>query len=227
MDRKEYLKLGINLANELIKKYPIKKHSEHYEGRKNAEKTEKEWMKKIPEKFEFNGKSANIIKPKKDDRFWTDFAIIYNGEFFPFNFKSGLGGTRDNISGLKYIRYLIFYDLDEEYNLKSITEEKLAKEIVELKEGKKIFNETNRDYFCLAHNSKSGEIKIIPVACLMQKDLTTNPKNLFQADFHNAEFDITRSLKDSVDFIIKNFFDYNKKRAKSYLILREKGGDYN
>lgn len=223
MKRKEYLELGIEICKFLVDKYPITTQDKHYEGRRNAEKTEKEWGKKLPQTFEFRGKTASIIKPEKDDRFWTDFAIIYDGEFFPLNFKSGLGGTKDNISGLKYIRYLIFYDLDGEYNLKSITEENLAKEIVKLKKKEKRFNENNRDYFCLAHNSETKEIKIIPVACLKQEDLTTNPKNLFQADFHNAKFDINRSLKDSVDFIIHNFINYNKKRAKSYLIFKMAG----
>ncbi|OGJ15723.1 hypothetical protein A3K73_04040 [Candidatus Pacearchaeota archaeon RBG_13_36_9] len=223
MNKQEYVSLGIRLCKELVELVPIISHTDHYEGRENAKAIEKDWISRVHSTFNFEGETAKVLTPERDDRFWTDFAIIYKEEFFPFNFKSGVGGTKDNISGLKYLRYLIFYDLDKEYNLKSITEEKLAKDIIKLKKGEISFNETNRDYFCVAYNIRSGNIKIIPISCIKSEDLATNPKNLFQADFHNADFEINRTLRESVDFIIEKFIEYNKKRAKPYLSFREAG----
>ena len=131
MNREEYLKTGIEICTELTRRFPIVTIADSYEGRKNAERIEKEWLNKIKSKgnFSFKGKEVKLIIKESDDRFWVDFAFIYDGDFFPVNFKSGAGRTADNISGLKYIRYLIFYDADGEFQVPGTSEDELARKI--------------------------------------------------------------------------------------------------
>ena len=219
MDYETYIDVGIKICQEFVRKHPIRIVGDSHEGRKNAEQIEKDWISRI-EDFEFEGKQVNLIIKEEDDRFWVDFAFTYDGEFFPINFKSGAGRTADNISGLKYIRYMIFYDADLDYNIKSISEELLAKNIVELLKNPNNLNLTNRDYFCLAHCTVDDSVKIIPVGQIESNDLNTNPKNLFQANFHTARL-TKRDIKEMVEFIIKKFLEYQKKRATSFLLFQD------
>lgn len=221
MNRKEYIELGIEICHELVRNVPIKTISKSYEGRQNAAEIEKEWISKI-RNFTHKGKEVKLLIKKEDDRFWVDFAFIYDGEFFPVNFKSGAGLTADNISGLKYIRYLIFWDMDREFNVCGMSEGGLAKSIILLLKKKIPFNNQNRDYFCLAHCTEDNSVKVVPVGCIHEEDLNTNPKNLFQANFHTCRI-VERNLKQMVAFIITKFIEYQYKRAAPYLIFKNEG----
>ncbi|MBU3918836.1 hypothetical protein KKC63_02950 [Patescibacteria group bacterium] len=218
MTIKEYREFGIKLSEELIKLIPIISSQDHYEGRENAKKTEKEWIRKFPDTFIFEGKEAKIAIPEEDDRSWIDFSIAYKEEFFPYNFKSASGATTDNIGGLKYIPFLIFNEREISYNEKNLTTE-----IIRFEKEEKVFDSANRDYFLICYCTKDSSTKIIPLLCIGKDDLKTNPKNLFQANFHTAKIDLDRSLSDGIDMIIEKFIEYQAKRAGCYLILKDEG----
>lgn len=224
MNKKAYLELGIALCNTLVKLVPIIPFKDSYEGRKNAEKIEKDWIKRLPRSFNYNNKQVKIITPNEDDRSWVDLIFIYDESFFPINFKAGLGETADNISGLKYLGYLLFNGVREDYSVPGISSHKaLAKRIIEIKKGVEELNLENRDYFCIAYNLENEIIKVIPISCMNEEDLIVNPSNVFQANFHTASFDINRTQKDSIDFIINKYIEYAKKKADAYILFKEAG----
>jgi len=224
MNREQYLQTGVALCKELVKSNPIQKLVISHEGRKNSESIEKAWVSKLSD-FVYDNKKVKVIVKEKDDRYWVDFALIYDGEFFPINFKSGEGKTADNISGLKYIKYLIFYCLNGNYDVTNINEKNLALNIVELLKGTAELDLHNRDYFCLSHCVVDNAIRVIPVGCIYEEDLVSNPKNLFQANFCTCRIKIRTNTKDMVSFIIKKFIEYQNKRAESYLIFKKAGFD--
>ena len=72
----------------------------------------------------------------------------------------------------------------------------------------------------MAYNINNENTRIIPVSSILSEHLKVNPSNIFQAKFHEAEFDINRNQKDAIDFIISKYFDYSKKRAESYRFFK-------
>ncbi len=228
MNREEYINNAKEICNLFVREVPIIPVTKYYEGRKNSEETEKNWLKKIKNKeFKYNNKKVKLIIPEKNDRFWVDFAFVYDNEFYPINFKSGAGRTDDNISGLKYLRYLIFYDVNSEFKVRGLrNEDKFSKKIILLLKGQEEFDNHNRDYFCLSHCTDDNSVRIVPIGCIHKDDLKVNPKNLFQVNFHTCRL-VNRTLKEMVSFIIKKYIEYQRKRAGAYLIFKEEGFDEN
>ena len=221
MDRSKYLKVGEEICKELVRLYPIRPAPKSHEGRTDATITEKDWISRI-KNFTYAGEPVKLLKTEDDDRVWVDFAFLYSGEYFPVNFKSGIGRTADNISGLKYIRYLLFYDVDSEFNVQGISEESIAKRITSLLRKEIRLDTHNRDYFCISHCSADNSVRIIPVGSIAEEDLATNPKNLFQVNFHTCRL-VKRDLRQMVAFVIKKFIEYQKKRADGYRIFTDAG----
>lgn len=222
MNREQYLEHGKLICDKLVSDHPIETVTRHHEGRKNAEETEKKWLQRVKKEFTFKDKQVRVFIPKKDDRFWLDFSFTYNGEFFPVNFKSGAGRTADNISGLKYLRYMIFYDLDSDYNIKQPASHlDFSKRVVLLLKGEEPFDEHNRDYFCLSHCTDDDSVRVLPIGCVKNSDLKTNPSNLFQVNFHNART-TNRTLREMVHFIISKYVEYQKKKS-AYHVFKEEG----
>jgi hypothetical protein len=221
MDRKEYLNLGIKLCNELVKRAPIVPITSHHEGRQNSAKIEKNWIKRLPTSFKFQNKKVKIILPEKDDRSWVDLSLIYDNKiFYPINFKASKGQTADNISGLKYLGFLIFNRVDKTFNVPRVSSHSnLAKRIAELIK-KRDYDLTNRDYFCMAYDINNENIRVIPVSSILSEHLKVNPSNIFQAKFHEAKFDINRNQKDAINFIIFKYVEYSKKRAEAYRFFK-------
>jgi len=202
-------------------------------GRASSTAAEKEFLQAVSHSFQLDGKPARVITSlpeinwrANDERYWIDFAIEYQGQVYPFNFKYGRGESPDNICGMSTMAYLIGNKIEHPLKSQKIpSREKLAELTVEVLYGDMPEEEyPNREYFCLfcdiSKAKPADQFKTIAISQLDPASIFVNPSNGIQVKFSEArQVPIVRDRNQSRRFIASCASGYFDKAAQPARII--------
>lgn len=248
MTYKEYIENGIQLINFVLNSGNYLYNTDDYNNREwriNSTKWEDDFIAAI---FINNNNWKNIgtiniyniYQHVKDDviviypstaRSWIDFGILSWDIFIPVNIKISNWKTADNLFWIQVLNYLLFWDyiMDENgiHYPKTKNENVIAEDLAFSLSNDNFNNNFNtnsiRDYFFLTINKLTWENKIYPFFNLLEDDIKVNPKNAFQVNFNNINYNISNDLdfNNNIYKLINKYYDYIEKKAQPYLILKE------